>query len=104
MTSELGGASSCVNFCGYHNDDGGLYYAVMPYPDCDGCTGGLGLFESLTTTASHELCEAITDPVPGEGWYDDRNGEIADICAWQTRKLGGYTVQLEWSNREETCL
>ena len=104
VTSELGGASSCVNFCGYHNDDGGLYYAVMPYPDCDGCTGGLGLFESLTTTASHELCEAITDPVPGEGWYDDRNGEIADICAWQTRKLGGYTVQLEWSNREETCL
>ena len=104
VTAELGGASSCVNFCGYHNDHGGLYYAVMPYPECDGCTGGLGVFQSMTSTVSHELCEAITDPVPGEGWYDDRNGEIADICAWQTRELGGYTVQLEWSNAKGMCL
>jgi hypothetical protein len=102
--SELNGASSCVNFCGYHNDDSGLYYAVLPYPDCEGCTGGMALFDSLTTTASHELCEAITDPVPGDGWYDDGNGEIADICAWQTRVMGGYTVQLEWSNRQEACV
>ena len=103
VTAELGGASSCVNFCGYHNEDQGLYYAVMPYPDCAGCEGGLPVFDALTSTASHELCEAITDPVPGQGWYDDHNGEIADICAWQTKQLGGYTVQLEWSNVREMC-
>src|SRR5690348_14005647 len=30
VTSELDGSSSCVNFCGYHNNAGDLYYAVMP--------------------------------------------------------------------------
>jgi hypothetical protein len=101
----LDGASSCVNFCGYHDAiDGKLFYAVMPYPDCGGCTGGLSVIDALTTTSSHELCEAITDPIPGSGFYDDQNGEIGDICAWQSKKLGDYTVQLEWSNRMGRCL
>jgi hypothetical protein len=42
--------------------------------------------------------------VPGQGWYDDANGEIGDICAWQTKKLGSYTVQLEWSNKANSCV
>jgi hypothetical protein len=99
-----GGARSCQAFCGYHNDVAGqLFYAAMPYPGCAGCTGSLAPFEALTSTSSHELCEAITDPVPGQGWYDDANGEIGDICAWKTRKLGDYTVQLEWSNSANSC-
>jgi hypothetical protein len=102
---NLGGSSSCSTFCGYHNDiNGQLYYAVMPFPDCSGCIGGIAELDALTSTTSHELCEAITDPVPGEGWYDDSNGEIGDICAWQTKKLGAYTVQLEWSNHANACI
>lgn len=58
----------------------------------------MSALDALTGTSSHELCEAITDPVPGTGWYDDRNGEIGDICAWAFKKLGGHVVQLEWSN------
>ena len=54
--------------------------------------------------SSHELCEAITDPIPGQGWYDDANGEIGDICAWKTKKIGQYTVQLEWSNKANKCV
>jgi hypothetical protein len=81
-----------------------VFYAVMPYPGCTGCTGDLAAFDALTSTSSHELCEAITDPIPGLGWYDDTNGEIGDICAWQTRKLGAYTVQLEWSNKASACV
>lgn len=50
-------------------------------------------FDALTVTASHELCEVITDPIPGQGWYDNQNGEIGDIYAWQTKKIGQYTVQ-----------
>jgi hypothetical protein len=50
------------------------------------------------------LCEAITDPIPGQGWYDDTNGEIGDICAWKTKKMGAYTVQLEWSNKKNQCI
>jgi hypothetical protein len=49
------------------------------------------------------LSEAITDPVPGAGWYDDVNGEIGDICAWNFKQVAGYNVQLEWSNQQNKC-
>jgi hypothetical protein len=101
----MGGSGSCQSFCGYHDAmDAQAFYAVMPYPGCKGCLGSNAAFDALTSTSSHELCEAITDPIPGQGWYDDANGEIGDICAWQTKKIGGYTVQLEWSNKSGTCV
>jgi hypothetical protein len=101
----LNGGASCVNFCGYHNDiNGQIFYAVMPYPDCSGCVGGLSLTDAITSVSSHELCEAITDPIPGQGWYDDQNGEIGDICSWRTKQLSGFTVQLEWSNQAGSCI
>jgi hypothetical protein len=100
-----GGSASCKDFCGYHDaTSDGVFYAVMPYPGCSGCTGGLAVADALTSTSSHELCEAITDPIPGQGWYDDNNGEIGDICAWKTRTLGNYTIQLEWSNKAGACI
>lgn len=102
---EQGGSASCTDFCGYHDATAdNIFYATMPYPNCAGCEGGLSALEALTSTSSHELCEAITDPVPGQGWYDDANGEVGDICAWKTKKLNGYTVQLEWSNEAEACV
>jgi hypothetical protein len=105
ITLSFDAGTSCSNFCGYHSDiNGSIFYAVMPYPDCAGCTGSLSVTDALTSTSSHELCEAITDPVPGQGWYDDQNGEIGDICAWKIKKLGAYTVQLEWSNRAGQCV
>jgi hypothetical protein len=101
-----GGGQSCQGFCGYHSAiNAQTFYAVMPYPSCVGCIGQLpSPLAALTTTSSHELCEAITDPIPGEGWYDERYGEIGDICAWQTKELGGYTVQMEWSNAKGGCV
>jgi len=105
VTVALGGSSSCQDFCGYHDAiSGQIYYAVMPYPGCNGCLGGLSTLNALTATSSHEFSEAITDPVPGQGWYDDTNGEIGDICAWQFKQLGNYTVQLEWSNKAGQCM
>lgn len=104
-TVVQGGSSSCQQFCGYHDSIGSrIFYAVMPFPGCTGCLGGLAQLDALTSTSSHELCEAITDPIPGQGWYDDTNGEIGDICAWQTKKMGNYLVQLEWSNRAGKCI
>lgn len=104
-TVVQGGSSSCQQFCGYHDVIGSqIFYAVMPFPDCQGCLGGIAQIDALTSTSSHELCEAITDPIPGQGWYDDANGEIGDICAWKTKKLGKFTVQLEWSNRADKCI
>ena len=100
-----GGSKSCQAFCGYHDAiNGQIFYAAMPYPGCAGCTGGLSAQDALTSTSSHELCEAITDAIPGQGWYDDVHGEIGDICAWKTKKVGAYTVQLEWSNKANACV
>jgi hypothetical protein len=102
---DQGGSKSCQTFCGYHDaTSDNIFYAVMPYPGCTGCEGGLAVPDALTSTSSHELCEAITDPVPGAGWYDDSNGEIGDICAWKTKTLGSYVVQLEWSNSADACI
>jgi hypothetical protein len=97
---------SCQTMCGYHWYIAGanpVYYAVMPHPDCSGCLGSLATIDALTSTSSHELCEAITDPQPWSGWNDPSNGEIGDICAWQTTTLDGYTVQTEWSNAQGAC-
>ncbi|HME07771.1 MAG TPA: hypothetical protein VKG25_11995 [Bryobacteraceae bacterium] len=100
-----GGSKSCQAFCGYHNDvNGQIFYAAMPYANCNGCLGGLSTLDALTGTSSHEMCEAITDPIPGRGWYDDVHGEIGDICAWNFKKLGAYNVQLEWSNKANKCV
>jgi len=104
IVSVMGGSKSCQNYCGYHDATGSVYYAVMPYPSCAGCLGGLALIDALTGTSSHELCESITDPVPGTGWYDDINGEIGDICAWNFKQLGAFTVQQEWSNAQNRCV
>ena len=100
-----GGDRSCQAFCGYHDHiNAKVYYAVVPYPGCAACLGGLAPLDALTSIASHELAEAITDPVPAQGWYDDAHGEIGDFCAWQNKQLGRYTVQLLWSNRSRGCV
>ena len=105
VTLTQGGGKSCQAFCGYHDHiNGKIFYAAMPYANCNGCLGGLSTLDALTSVSSHELCEAITDAVPGTGWYDDANGEIGDICAWETKKLGSYVVQKEWSNAQQACV
>jgi len=105
VTVVAGSERSCRAFCGYHDRSAsGLYYAVVPYPNCSGCLGNMRLLDALTSVCSHELAEAITDPVPGQGWYNDANGEIGDICAWQNKTLGAYEVQLLWSNRAKACV
>lgn len=116
VTAQIsGGAASCSDFCGYHdaildaNGNPEAYYAVLPYPGCQGCMQAqdgtlLSDFDALTTVAAHELAEAVSDPVPGSGWYDDQQGEIGDICAWQLAALDGYTVQQLWSYQQQACI
>ncbi|MBC5805853.1 MAG: hypothetical protein DLM53_03640 [Candidatus Eremiobacter antarcticus] len=105
VTAVAGKARSCASFCGYHDAiRKDILYGVLPSPDCTGCLNGMPVLDAITVAASHELCEAVTDPIPGQSWYDDANGEIGDICAWQTKKIGAYTVQLEWSNKANGCV
>jgi hypothetical protein len=125
-TITQGGSASCQLFCAYHgtikpsvgND---YYYAVMPDMQpgsgCElGCGGG-STSQNYMSVLSHELAETITDAgiglastnAPPLAWYDNTNGEIADICnGIQTNFTGTdgivYTVQSLWSNAKHACI
>ena len=107
------------DFCAYHDTmtykSSTAYYAVMPYEVGNrGCKAASTTFNSVTTVASHELVEGITDPGVGLNrlaWYDRNNGESADICAGASSSapvVGGdgvsYAVQRIWSNRARACI
>jgi hypothetical protein len=101
----MGGTMSCSSFCGYHDDiSGARYYGVIAYPNCVGCDNAGSVFNSLTMVTSHEVAEAITDPIPGAGWYDNQFGEIGDFCNAQPKTLGAYTVQKIWSASAQQCV
>lgn len=100
---KLGSDDSITGFYGYHNSFVGydargmrtnIYYAVIPYHGgINGQINQFNTFDSMTDTTSHELAEAVTDPVVGRGWYDYRlNGEIGDLTRGAVR-LNGYVVQ-----------
>lgn len=100
VTSSLGGAQSCTDYCGYHEafDYNGvsIAYAVLPSTLCTGCGGLIGDF---TAVYSHELAEAITDKVPGQGWVAADGEENGDLEAWVLMGWGPptnpnlYTIQ-----------
>jgi len=116
ITITVGGFVSCHTFCGYHSSypssNGHVFYGVIPdvgQPGC-ACSQPSNIFSYLSTVASHELVETITDGAVGShlAWYDKPNNmEIGDLCAWLMSTVktptGTYTVQLEWSNSRNTC-
>jgi hypothetical protein len=109
-TITLLGDSSCQTFGGYHDNIGGnIFYAVEPF--CVPGQGSMSQLDFFTLTSSHELCEAITDPVPGKGWYwfqdQQHQGEIGDICESAPNageRMGTFLVQREWSNHLSRCV
>jgi hypothetical protein len=108
-------------FHSFHTDQAGhtRYYAIMasPYGN-DAWQSGFHLtpFQALTAITSHELAEAVSDPMVGSndpsklGWQGSvtingktYSGEIGDIAANllganQFSRLDGYVVQQYWSN------
>jgi len=89
VSVNLQGATSCNDFCGYHNvTPDGIVYVVDPYDDCVGCQFVPGdTLASSTIVTSHELCEAITDPQLN-AWFEDATGEeIGDICETAAPKV-----------------
>jgi hypothetical protein len=90
---------TCVEAGGYHSYDGAEPYAVLPP-----CT-----FGRSTLAVSHEVAEMATDPVPGNGWYSDKDadnagGEVGDLCN-QSAPHGadGWDVTQLWSNADGDC-
>ncbi|KAJ3303731.1 hypothetical protein HDU76_005305, partial [Blyttiomyces sp. JEL0837] len=86
-----------------------LYYGIVPdLTGCQQCSGSND-FEKQTLAASHELFEAITDPLPGNSFHDPlTNGEVADLCTGRTFYLYGqninYAVNRVWSNVANACV
>jgi hypothetical protein len=122
-TITMGGHNSITGFCAYHgttviSGQPHIRYAVMPNDAQDaGCGASVG-FGNMTSVASHELIETMTDPEVGLAqvvgppltWYVPSNsvavnggGEIMDVCnGRQATVTGGdgrsYTVQKVFSD------
>lgn len=85
--------SSPNGYCAYHSSfvnsaSQSVIYANMPYGNTTICQApgvpspnSNPAADTAATAASHELTEAITDPL-GTGWYDSSGYEIGDECAY----------------------
>lgn len=102
-----GGSMSCTSFCGYHDSFSynhiDVAYAILPAPvGCQGC--GNGDIGDFTAVYGHELAEACTDKVPGNGWVADDGEENGDLEAWILFGWGPpsdpkrYTIQGYYTN------
>ena len=113
--SSGAGGTTCSDNCAYHyfytKGTQEVRYAVIPDQNSGACSTNqacptqLAAFDRLTIVAAHELVEAVTDP-NGMGWIDQNQacGEIGDICVGQPGMAAGFTVQLEWSNKNGKCI
>ncbi len=112
--------TGCVSFGGYHSSFALANGAMVTYavvPRCASFNGVSGL-DFVTVSASHELIEAATDPVPMLPAYRGTDldhvlwelvlgdGEVADMCAFLPDSnvhpaepaLSAFLVQRSWSD------
>ncbi|MDA0161283.1 hypothetical protein OM076_13480 [Solirubrobacter ginsenosidimutans] len=89
-----------------------LPIAVVKAPTPLGAAVGDAAFNDATARATHEIEEAVTDPVPPTAWEDRsrdqfKEGEIADICDAEPAMptaTGPDLVASWWSNRAGACI
>lgn len=116
--------ASTFVFCAYHGsadfqDIGHVLFSVEPYQNVRGCSVAQpspngAVVDSTSSTLSHELIEAITDP-DGDAWFArssliEFGAEIGDICENPFGRdpavsIAGksYAIQTEYSNRFHAC-
>ncbi len=126
VCDDSSASSQCANtdYCGYHSytdqTSPTLIYAIMPYGDPVGCGGAKTpnnnpAAEAAMNTASHEITEAITDPLI-DAWATADGEEIADICGgfgaftWKSGTANQmwnghfYALQQEYNNHTKSCV
>jgi hypothetical protein len=112
-------------FCGYHDYNPASFgaYAVIADHTVGGCAptppgthvpscGDQSSHVNEGITASHELLEAMTDPLPTRGWYGPpgATNEIGDPCRypaiWDNYRstIDGVQAQKMWSNSANACV
>jgi hypothetical protein len=123
VTLTLGGSGTlCTDFCDYHSNltgggTGAVPYAVFPdlgsNSSCSVVCGASSVpIDNLTALESGALVDMITDPDVGLAttigrplaWYDQDDGEIAQICAPLQSVLAGFTVAPRWSVAANACV
>jgi hypothetical protein len=142
------GEGSCTSFgcaytestgyCAYHGyfleGSTPVIYANEPYAMAGTCQAGSSpngdpAGDAAASITSHELTEAITDPLLNAWYTDDGNGyEIGDICAWNygpntwdsgranqywpiswinvlfPRQVTAFELQQEYDNHTASCV
>jgi hypothetical protein len=117
-TVTIQGASSCVAFHGYHSE-AQVGSKHVPYSVVSRCASipevNVTGIQYVSAVASHEIVEALTDPLPDvnpaysgpdndhQAWALALGGELGDMCALQGEVFFmpsdfPYTVQRIWSN------
>ncbi len=112
-------------FCAYHSyfyvNGKAIIYGNEPYATPNGCQdggpspNGDAAADSAASIASHEISEAMTDPLL-DAWYATSGDENGDLCAWDfgtlTWKRGTanqmwaghyFRLQQEYSNHQARC-
>jgi hypothetical protein len=139
MVYTTDGEGSCMNssstscaytqYCAYHSFFGSaaspVIYANMPFGDVSVCQvpgqpspNGDAVADAVTDVASHEITEAITDPLLN-AWFTFLGNEIGDLCnftygtnSWTSLATNDanqnwnghfYEVQMEWDNHAGGC-
>jgi hypothetical protein len=128
------GEGSCISthcahtqYCAYHSfirtsPSPPVIYANMPFGKLSVCAAGQpspngdAVADSVASTASHEISEAITDPFLN-AWFDSSGNEIGDLCAYNYGTNGWdgglaneqwngnfYEVQQEFDNHAGSCV
>jgi hypothetical protein len=98
-TQDRDGTNSASGFCGYHRSYGSsthpTVYADIPFDITSGgcdqgqAPNGLVSADGTIDTFSHELNEAISDPLTDNGaWRDDSGNEMGDMCSVYGQPLG----------------
>ncbi|HLK41060.1 MAG TPA: hypothetical protein VKU41_30120 [Polyangiaceae bacterium] len=110
--------TSCQSFGAYHDDfalQAGTFVTYVVVPRCPAPVPSVSDADEMTASASHEIIEAATDPLPrdhpafsqadssGRAWELASGGEVGDLCAgfpgvWVRPPGVGALVQRVWSN------
>jgi hypothetical protein len=108
-TTNIDGTNSAEDFCAYHSAfaSGGGHVVYTNQPFNEGMCGsgqapnGNVAADSVIAIFSHELIEAMTDPLDTPRAWDDRTGnEVADLCAGTYGRPLGSTKPANASSTE----
>ncbi len=118
-----GTACSYTDYCAYHGFISTVIYGNIPYGDLSVCQlpsepspNSDGVADATASIASHELTEAITDPLL-DAWFTIGGSEIGDLCSYDYGSLtwdsgfanemwnaNFYLLQREYDNHAADCV